>query len=122
MLMPSSPRMAAHPGHLMEPYLVRCPEHASTQDVQCLLVDIVMPMLRTCHHAVSFSTCSPHEPACRTGEEGTVARLLTIARELGPSGLFAGLGARMVMVAVLTASQFAVYGDLKRLLGIEAVH
>lgn len=51
-----------------------------------------------------------------------MARLLAIARELGPSGLFAGLGARMVMVAVLTASQFAVYGDLKRLLGIEAVH
>ncbi|KAK9832839.1 hypothetical protein WJX81_005824 [Elliptochloris bilobata] len=56
------------------------------------------------------------------GEEGTVARLLAIARELGAAGLFAGLGARMVMVSALTASQFAVYGDLKRLLGIEAIH
>ena len=48
--------------------------------------------------------------------------LVAIARELGATGLFAGLGARMVMVSVLTASQFAVYGDLKRLLGIETVH
>ncbi len=60
--------------------------------------------------------------ALRAGEESTGARLLAIARELGARGLFAGLGARMVLVSAITASQFAVYGDLKRLLGIETAH
>ena len=31
--------------------------------------------------------------------------------------IFRGLGARLVMVGTLTAGQFAIYGDIKRLLG-----
>ncbi len=46
-----------------------------------------------------------------------VSRLFTIAKELGPAGLFTGLGPRIVMVASLTAGQFAIYGDIKRVLG-----
>lgn len=49
--------------------------------------------------------------------EGTTSRLIKIARELGPRGSFSGLGARLVMVGTLTAFQFAIYGDVKRLLG-----
>lgn len=49
--------------------------------------------------------------------EGTVARLLNIARQLGVRGSFAGLPARLVMVGGLTAGQFAIYGDIKKALG-----
>jgi len=45
------------------------------------------------------------------------SRLVKIAAELGPAGLFTGLGARIVMVGTLTAFQFAIYGDIKRVLG-----
>ncbi|KAG9295120.1 hypothetical protein G9A89_006101 [Geosiphon pyriformis] len=52
------------------------------------------------------------------GAEGSIAsRLIVLAKELGPRGLFLGLGARLVMVGTLTAGQFAIYGDIKRLLG-----
>mmetsp|Transcript_32043 Transcript_32043/g.51771 ORF Transcript_32043/g.51771 Transcript_32043/m.51771 type:complete len:356 (+) Transcript_32043:160-1227(+) len=52
------------------------------------------------------------------GAQGSVtSRLMTIAKELGPAGLFSGLGARLVMVGTLTAFQFAIYGDIKRMLG-----
>jgi len=53
------------------------------------------------------------------GAEGAsiTTRLITLAKELGPKGLFLGLGARIVMVGALTAGQFAIYGDIKRLLG-----
>lgn len=52
------------------------------------------------------------------GAEGSVAaRLAMMAKELGPRGLFLGLGARIVMVGALTAGQFAIYGDIKRILG-----
>eukprot|EP01114_Cavostelium_apophysatum_P005258 TRINITY_DN1603_c0_g1_i3.p1 TRINITY_DN1603_c0_g1~~TRINITY_DN1603_c0_g1_i3.p1 ORF type:complete len:338 (+),score=72.52 TRINITY_DN1603_c0_g1_i3:59-1015(+) len=52
------------------------------------------------------------------GAEGSVmGRLFKIAGELGPRGLFLGLGPRIVMVATLTAGQFAIYGDIKRVLG-----
>lgn len=54
----------------------------------------------------------------KAGEgQSIVSRLATIARELGPAGLFTGLGPRIVMVASLTAFQFAIYGDIKRVLG-----
>lgn len=51
------------------------------------------------------------------GTEGSiVSRLSKLAGELGARGLFLGLGARIVMVGALTAGQFAIYGDIKRLL------
>lgn len=52
------------------------------------------------------------------GVEGSItSRLVGLAKELGPRGLFLGLGARLVMVGTLTAGQFAIYGDIKRVLG-----
>jgi solute carrier family 25 phosphate transporter 3 len=52
------------------------------------------------------------------GAEGSItSRLIKLSKELGPRGLFLGLGARIVMVGTLTAGQFAIYGDIKRLLG-----
>lgn len=52
------------------------------------------------------------------GASGSVmSRLFKMAGELGPKGLFLGLGPRIVMVATLTAGQFAIYGDIKRVLG-----
>jgi len=52
------------------------------------------------------------------GAGGSVmSRLFKMAGELGPRGLFLGLGPRIVMVATLTAGQFAIYGDIKRVLG-----
>lgn len=52
------------------------------------------------------------------GVSGSVmSRLMSMAKELGPGGLFLGLGPRIVMVATLTAGQFAIYGDIKRMLG-----
>jgi len=52
------------------------------------------------------------------GKEGEsiTRRLITIAGDLGVKGLFTGLGARLVMVGSLTAFQFAIYGDIKRVL------
>ncbi|KEF51685.1 uncharacterized protein A1O9_12320 [Exophiala aquamarina CBS 119918] len=49
--------------------------------------------------------------------EGTTSRLIKIAKELGIRGSYAGLGARLFMVGTLTAGQFAIYGDIKRMLG-----
>ncbi len=43
-----------------------------------------------------------------------VYRLTTLAREAGFKGLFAGLGPRMIMTAGLVASQFLMYGEIKR--------
>ncbi|KAI8332129.1 mitochondrial carrier domain-containing protein [Chlamydoabsidia padenii] len=53
------------------------------------------------------------------GVEGqsVTSRLVTMAGQLGAKGLFLGLGPRIVMVATLTAGQFAIYGDIKRVLG-----
>lgn len=51
------------------------------------------------------------------GAEGSISsRLIKMSGELGVKGLFLGLGARMVMVGALTAGQFAIYGDIKRVL------
>jgi len=49
--------------------------------------------------------------------EGTTTRLIKIAKELGFRGSYAGIGARLFMVGTLTAGQFAIYGDIKRVLG-----
>jgi len=48
--------------------------------------------------------------------ESITKRLIGLASDLGPKGLFTGLGARLVMVGSLTAFQFAIYGDIKRIL------
>lgn len=50
--------------------------------------------------------------------EGTVSRLVKIAKELGLRGSFTGLPARLFMVGTLTAGQFAIYGDIKRVIGM----
>jgi len=49
--------------------------------------------------------------------EGTTSRLIKIAKELGVKGSFAGLGARLGMVGLITAGQFAIYGSVKKALG-----
>lgn len=49
--------------------------------------------------------------------DSTVSRLVKIGRELGLRGSFTGLPTRLFMVGGLTAGQFAIYGDIKRLLG-----
>ncbi|KAI3395744.1 hypothetical protein diail_912 [Diaporthe ilicicola] len=49
--------------------------------------------------------------------EGTTSRLIKIGKELGLRGSYTGIGARLFMVGTLTAFQFAIYGDLKRVLG-----
>ncbi|CAO3625391.1 unnamed protein product [Cunninghamella blakesleeana] len=53
------------------------------------------------------------------GAEGqsVTSRLIQMSGQLGVKGLFLGLGPRIVMVATLTAGQFAIYGDIKRVLG-----
>lgn len=46
--------------------------------------------------------------------QSVTSRLVTMSKELGVKGLFTGLAPRIVMVATLTAGQFAIYGDIKR--------
>ncbi|ORY23066.1 mitochondrial carrier domain-containing protein [Naematelia encephala] len=55
------------------------------------------------------------------GPKGSmVYRLVTLGREAGVAGLFAGLGPRMVMTAGLVSSQFIMYGYIKTALGAPA--
>merc|ERR1712072_352877 len=49
--------------------------------------------------------------------QGMISRMGGIVNQIGISGLFAGTGARLVMIGTLTAGQFGIYGDIKRLLG-----
>jgi solute carrier family 25 phosphate transporter 3 len=56
------------------------------------------------------------------GEGSITSRLVKMAVDLGPRGLFLGLGARIVMVGALTAGQFAIYGDIKRVLNATGGH
>lgn len=49
--------------------------------------------------------------------ETTTGRLIKLGGQLGVSGLFTGMGARLVMVGTLTAGQFAIFGEIKRQLG-----
>lgn len=46
--------------------------------------------------------------------EGTARRLVRIATELGPRAAFTGMRARLVMVGGMTAVQFGIYGDTKK--------
>ena len=52
--------------------------------------------------------------------ESITSRLVKMARDLGPAGLFTGMGARLVMIGTLTAGQFAIYSDIKKALGATA--
>ena len=56
---------------------------------------------------------TPGEPG-----EGTVSRLVKIGKELGLRGSYSGIGDRLFMVGSITAGQFAIYGDIKRILGV----
>ncbi|KAG4304605.1 hypothetical protein PORY_001998 [Pneumocystis oryctolagi] len=49
--------------------------------------------------------------------ETTMSRLIKYAKELGIRGSFTGIGARIVMVGILTSGQFAIYGDIKKAIG-----
>ncbi|KAK9368070.1 mitochondrial phosphate carrier protein [Lipomyces kononenkoae] len=49
--------------------------------------------------------------------EGTITRLYKIGKELGLRGSFSGIGARLFLVGLITAGQFSIYGDIKRVLG-----
>ncbi|RSH90830.1 mitochondrial phosphate carrier protein [Saitozyma podzolica] len=48
--------------------------------------------------------------------QSVTSRLIQMAGQLGPSGLFTGMGARLVMIGTLTAGQFMIYGDIKKAL------
>ncbi|KAI9741761.1 MAG: mitochondrial phosphate carrier protein [Cirrosporium novae-zelandiae] len=49
--------------------------------------------------------------------EGTTSRLIKIAKELGLKGSYSGIGTRLFLVGLITAGQFAIYGDIKKALG-----
>ena len=49
--------------------------------------------------------------------EGTVSRLYKIGKDLGLRGSYTGIGARLFLVGLITAGQFAIYGDIKRIMG-----
>ncbi|BGP14672.1 mitochondrial phosphate carrier protein [Rhodosporidiobolus nylandii] len=54
------------------------------------------------------------------GQGGTgsaASKLVVLAKQAGPLGLFAGLGPRMIMTAGLVSSQFYLYGIIKKALG-----
>jgi len=42
-----------------------------------------------------------------------ISRLVTLGRQAGLRGLFAGLGPRMIMTAGLVSGQFMIYGAIK---------
>nr|BAK05526.1 predicted protein [Hordeum vulgare subsp. vulgare] len=49
--------------------------------------------------------------------QGTTSRIIAMSKQLGPAGLFTGIGARLFMIGTLTAGQFMIYDDIKRSLG-----
>lgn len=49
--------------------------------------------------------------------ESTTSRLIKIAKELGLRGSYVGINARLVLIGLITAGQFAIYGDLKKATG-----
>jgi solute carrier family 25 phosphate transporter 3 len=46
--------------------------------------------------------------------ESTTSRIIGMAKQLGPSGLFTGMGARLFMIGTLTAGQFMIYDGMSR--------
>ncbi|GAA6031742.1 hypothetical protein JCM8097_001965 [Rhodosporidiobolus ruineniae] len=51
------------------------------------------------------------------GSGSAASKLVVLAKQAGPVGLFAGLGPRMLMTAGLVSSQFLLYGYIKNALG-----
>ncbi|GAA5969848.1 hypothetical protein JCM11641_008059 [Rhodosporidiobolus odoratus] len=51
------------------------------------------------------------------GSGSAASKLILLAKQAGPVGLFAGLGPRMIMTAGLVSSQFYLYGIIKKALG-----
>ncbi|BGP46808.1 mitochondrial phosphate carrier protein [Rhodotorula kratochvilovae] len=51
------------------------------------------------------------------GKGSAAVKLVRLAKEAGPIGLFAGLGPRIIMTAGLVSSQFLMYGAIKDALG-----
>lgn len=49
--------------------------------------------------------------------QGMLSRMGMIVNQIGVSGLFAGTGARLIMIGTLTAGQFGLYGSIKSALG-----
>lgn len=49
-----------------------------------------------------------------------MSKLITLAKEAGPTGVWAGLGTRIAMTAALVGGQFLVYGQCKQALGAPA--
>ncbi|KAN0063558.1 mitochondrial phosphate carrier protein [Thecaphora frezii] len=46
------------------------------------------------------------------GNGSAMSKLVTLAKETGPIGIWAGLGTRILMTAVLVSGQFVIYGQL----------
>lgn len=51
------------------------------------------------------------------GSGSTLQRLVTLAKETGPVGIWAGLGTRILMTAFLVSGQFLVYEQAKQAFG-----
>lgn len=52
------------------------------------------------------------------GDKGlAMSRLITLAKEAGLTGVWAGLGTRILMTAALVGGQFLIYGQIKQALG-----
>lgn len=51
------------------------------------------------------------------GKGGQLSKVITVTRETGFRGLWAGLGARMVMQALLIMAQMGIYDQIKAGLG-----
>jgi len=54
------------------------------------------------------------------GEGGAIKKLVVLAKEVGPTGIWAGLGARIVMTAGLVSGQFFLYQLVKDAVGASA--
>lgn len=54
----------------------------------------------------------------RAPGESALSSITTILKELGPSGVWRGLGARIIMVGTLTAMQWFIYDTFKVYVGL----
>ncbi|PWN22143.1 mitochondrial carrier [Microstroma glucosiphilum] len=54
------------------------------------------------------------------GSGSAMSKLITLAKETGPVGIWAGLGTRIAMTAFLVGGQFLIYGQIKQALGAPA--
>lgn len=51
------------------------------------------------------------------GSGSAMSKLIVLAKETGPVGIWAGLGTRIAMTAFLVGGQFLIYGQIKQALG-----